>query len=221
MEENKRSIEEVIDALFGKGVIQTKVPTADLVVVKSENFGDVNCDFYRNSKGEVFMTSKQLGQSLDFSNPATGINNIVDRNEYLKGEQFSVYLKLRATDGKAYNTRLFTEDGIYEVSMLASTKKAQEFRQFVRKVLKEIRKTGKYEALTAKQREIIQRMAEINKTIAESEQQLVEATELTAQYRKCYRTQLQYKKAIVEAIKAGRALIEDYTKSLISLQSGT
>ena len=47
---------------------------------------------------------------------------------------------MRATDGKQYDTRIFTEDGIYEVTMLAKTEKAKEFRAFVRKLIKSIRK---------------------------------------------------------------------------------
>lgn len=45
-----------------------------------------------------------------------------------------------STDGKQYDTRIFTEDGIYEVTMLAKTEKAKEFRAFVRKLIKSIRK---------------------------------------------------------------------------------
>lgn len=39
--------------------------------------------------------------------------------------EFSVTLKMRATDGKQYDTRIFTEDGIYEVTLLAKTEKAK------------------------------------------------------------------------------------------------
>ena len=46
-------------------------------------------------------------------------------------EEFSVVTKLVSTDGKQYNTRVFTEDGIYEVTMLAKTEKAKQFRATV------------------------------------------------------------------------------------------
>lgn len=58
------------------------------------------------------MTSEQLGECLGYLNGRKGIDNLIDRNEYLKSKEFSVTLKLRATDGKTYNTRVFTEDGI-------------------------------------------------------------------------------------------------------------
>lgn len=110
----------------------------ELQLVKSDKFGEVEYNIYSDSK-EMFMTSEQLGECLQFSNGRKGIDNIVSRNEYLNSPEFSVTLKLRATDGKCYNTRVFTEDGIYEVTMLARTGVAKEFRARVRKVLKALR----------------------------------------------------------------------------------
>lgn len=115
----------------------------NLSIVKSENFGQVQCDFWKDEQGNVYMTSKQLGEALGYSNPVTGINNIVDRNAYLKNDEFSTYLKLRVLEGNrevSREMRIFTEDGIYEVTFLSATEKAKEFRAWVRKVLKALRK---------------------------------------------------------------------------------
>jgi len=110
----------------------------ELTLIKSAEFGGVQCNFY-GKDNEVYMTSEQLGECLGYSNGRKGIDNIIDRNEYLKSEEFSVTLKLRATDGKAYSTRVFTEDGVYEVTMLSKTEKAKEFRTWVRSILKALR----------------------------------------------------------------------------------
>lgn len=107
-------------------------------IVKSADFCGAECDFYSNGD-EVGMTALQLGGCLGYSDPIRNINKLVARNEYLKDEEFSVVVKLTTTDGKAYNTRLFTEDGIYEITMLSRTSKAKEFRAFVRKTIKDIR----------------------------------------------------------------------------------
>ena len=109
-------------------------------IVKSAEFCGIECDFYSNENNDVFMTSFQLGSCLGYSNPQKAVDNLISRNEYLKNIEFSVTLKMRATDGKQYDTRLFTEDGIYEVTMLAKTEKAKEFRAFVRKIVKSISK---------------------------------------------------------------------------------
>lgn len=109
----------------------------NLTLVKQSAFGKVKCDIYSDEKN-MFMTAEQLSNCLEYSN-RKGIDNLIARNPYLNSDEFSVTLKLRATDGKQYNTRVFTEDGIYEVTFLSKTKKAREFRAWIRKLLKSLR----------------------------------------------------------------------------------
>lgn len=110
----------------------------ELTLIKSDKFGETECDIYSDSK-EMYMTAGQLGKCLEYAEPIIAINKVVSRNPYLKNEEFSVVTKLVSTDGKQYNTRVFTEDGIYEVTMLAKTEKAKQFRAWVRKLLKSLR----------------------------------------------------------------------------------
>jgi len=125
----------------------------DLILFKSENFQGIECDFWSNSSKDIFMTSEQLGMVLGFSNPSKGINNLINRklkngeipNEYLKSKEFSATLAMRTPSG-IQETRIFTEDGIYEIAFLAKTDKAKEFRSWVRKILKGLRK-GELELL--------------------------------------------------------------------------
>ena len=112
---------------------------SDLKIIKSKNFGTVQTDIYSNGD-ELFMTISQLADCLEYSNGRKGIDTLLARHEYLKNDEFSVTLRLRATDGKQYNTRVFTEDGIYEATMLSEQPKAQEFRAWIRKLLKALRK---------------------------------------------------------------------------------
>jgi prophage antirepressor-like protein len=111
----------------------------NLNLIKSDRFGNTPADIYSNGK-DMYMTAAQLGECLEFSQPVKSISNLVNRNSYLKSKEFSVVTKLVSTDGKAYDTRIFTEDGIYEVTMLAKTEKAKEFRAWVRKLIKSIRR---------------------------------------------------------------------------------
>ncbi len=110
----------------------------DLQLVKSSRFGDVECDIYYDND-EMYMTAGQLGRCLGYSEPVIAINKIAERNPYLKNPEFSVVTKLVSTDGKYYNTRVFSEDGIYEVAFLSKTEIARQFRMWVRKLLKSIR----------------------------------------------------------------------------------
>lgn len=110
----------------------------NLALVKSESFGNIQCDFYQNEDGSIFMTSEQLGQALGYATPRESINKLVSRNEYLRNQEFSSEVKMTSEAGPR-DTRVFTEDGIYEVTFLASTDKAREFRNWVRGVLKSLR----------------------------------------------------------------------------------
>lgn len=112
---------------------------SNLMLIKSAPFGTVTCDFWQNESKDVFMTINQLAQALGYASKS-GVEKIIQRNEYLKDIEFSATDILSAPDGKEYETRIFTEDGIYEVSMLSKTSVAKEFRSWVRKIIKGLRK---------------------------------------------------------------------------------
>jgi len=118
---------------------------SDLVLFKSENFQGIECDFWKNNNDEIFMTSEQLGVVLGYSFPREGINKIVLRNDYLKNDEFSTEVRMGSPSG-VQTTRVFNEDGIYEVAFLSKTDMAKEFRSWVRKILKGLR-TGELELL--------------------------------------------------------------------------
>lgn len=117
----------------------------DLVLYKSEQFQGIECDFWKNENNEVFMTGQQLGKILGYNDPAKSIRKLVERNEYLRNSEFSGSVRMSSPSG-TQETRIFTEDGIYEVTMLAKTDKAKEFRSWVRQILKGLRK-GELELL--------------------------------------------------------------------------
>lgn len=87
----------------------------------------------------MYMTAEQLGRCLGYSHPRENINKIVQRNDYLKEDEFSCEVKMTSESG-AKNTRIFNEDGIYEITFLAKTEKAREFRSWARTLLKSLRK---------------------------------------------------------------------------------
>jgi len=92
---------------------------SNLALVKSEMFEDVLCDFWKNENEDIFMTSEQLGKALKYSTPRESVNKLVSRNEYLKDIDFSGEVAIFATDGKLYNTRVFTKQGIIEVCKIS------------------------------------------------------------------------------------------------------
>lgn len=110
----------------------------NLTIIKQREFNSVVCDFWQNENNEVFMTINQLAQSLEYASKS-GVENIVSRNEYLKDSEFSCTHKMWVGNSEQ-ETRIFTEDGIYEVTMLSKQPKSKEFRAFVRQTVKGLRK---------------------------------------------------------------------------------
>lgn len=149
----------------------------NLELVKSFNFNEVKCDIY-SKDNEVFMTGEQLGKVLGYKYAREGINKIVSRNEYLKDKEFSCEVKMTSEVGER-NTRVFTEDGIYEVTMLSKTETGKRFRKVVRGIIKSLRKgenkiikASEYQKLTAeaKLNNSRARMASVLMKIANSTQ---------------------------------------------------
>lgn len=113
----------------------------ELQLRTTEMFGEVQTDIYENEYHEMFMTARQLAECLGYKSK-TGIDMLINRNPYLKDNEFSGTHNLLVPQGNGYSvqtTRVFNEDGIYEVTFLANTDKAREFRCWVRRLLKSLR----------------------------------------------------------------------------------
>jgi prophage antirepressor-like protein/ribosomal protein L21E len=114
-----------------------------LILVKSDTFGEIECNFWRNKQGEILITREQIGSALGYAEPRKAIANLHERN-IDRLEKFSVVLKLRTTDGKLYDTYAYTAKGIYEICRFSRQPKADIFMDWVWDVIETIRKTGSY-----------------------------------------------------------------------------
>lgn len=86
----------------------------------------------------ICMTAESIGRALGYAAPKDSIFKIYHRNKE-ELDSYSVMVKLSTTDGKSYNQRVFTEEGIYIISMLANTDKAKKFRAELANLLKQKR----------------------------------------------------------------------------------
>lgn len=109
----------------------------NLALIKSENFGSVQCDFYSDEK-EIWMTREQIGTALEYADPHRAIYKLHERNKD-RLDRFSVVTKLTTTDGKAYETYLYTAKGIYEICRWSRQPKADAFYDWVYDVLESLR----------------------------------------------------------------------------------
>ena len=90
------------------------------------------------SHGQILFSSEEIGRQLGYRSPAKSINILFNRNQKeLAG--YAVGIKLMSTDGKFYEIRHFTEEGVYILSMLANTPQARDFRAKLARLLRNIR----------------------------------------------------------------------------------
>ena len=115
----------------------------NMILATSQNFGTVQCDFWNdNSNNDFWMTRKQIGEALEYNNPQKAIDNLhTKRKDRL--DKFSVTLKLRGTDGKLYDTNLYSFRGVLEICRWSRQAKADEFMDWVWDIVDGLR-TGKY-----------------------------------------------------------------------------
>ena len=118
-------------------VRESKVNKMELV--KQEKFAGLDVEFYRNENNEVFMTRNQIGQALGYAQVQRAMNKIHERNKE-RLDKFSVVVKLGTTDGKAYDTTVYSEKGIYEILRKSNQPKADDFYDFVYEVIEGLRK---------------------------------------------------------------------------------
>ena len=91
---------------------------------------------------EVVMDMEQLRKAAGFKNEIR-LKELLAAHPELLEKEYSYKKKVPNLEGgvtKMREKRFFTESGIYEVTFLASTPRAREFRRFASTILKSVRK---------------------------------------------------------------------------------
>jgi len=112
--------------------------TNELSLVKSENFGAVQCDFWKNESNDYFMTRDQIGTALGYTDPRIAITKIHNRNRD-RFDKSSVVTKLVSTDGKTYSTTVYSSKGVYEICRFSRQPKADAFMDWTWDVIDSLR----------------------------------------------------------------------------------
>lgn len=102
----------------------------NLKLITTEKFGDLNCNFYRNMNDDILLTREQVGQALEYANPDAALSTIHKKHKD-RLDPLSVVTKLISTDGKQYDTILYTERGIMEICRWSRQSKANIFMDWV------------------------------------------------------------------------------------------
>lgn len=85
--------------------------------------------------GQQWLTGEQIGEALEYRKPRKSINEIYRRHA-AELSDYSVDLKVRSTDGKAYETRVYNREGVMVITMLSHQPRAREFRRWAVRILK-------------------------------------------------------------------------------------
>ncbi len=93
---------------------------------------------YVECEGQIYFSSDEIGRQLGYARPSKSINILFNRNQK-ELRDYAVGIRMMSTDGKCYEVRCFTEEGVYILSMLAQTPQARDFRARLARLLREIR----------------------------------------------------------------------------------
>lgn len=110
-------------------------------IIKREKgeFGEIKIDFYLNKDRAILVTIEQLAQGFGYKN-RKGIERMLERNSYLRSDEYSVIAKVPHSLGGTQETRLFNKRGIFEIGMLSRTEKGKVFRAWIYDYIEELEK---------------------------------------------------------------------------------
>lgn len=128
-----------------------KITSANLMLIDKSDFGNIKCSVYSDKQGNILMTREQIGRALGYKNPNDAIRFIHERNKE-RLNKFSVSFKLNATDGKKYDTVLYTRKGVYEICRFSHQPKANAFYDWVYDLLEALA-TGQAKIIAQKKTE--------------------------------------------------------------------
>ena len=169
-------------------------------VVLQEAVNGISCDFYGDGLGEFFMTRQQIGEALGYDSPAKSVDKI-HRAHKARLDLFSVTAKTAATDGKLYNTVLYSAKGVYEICRWSRQPAADAFFDRVYDILDGLR-TGKLRAsLLPKQDQATIAMREnIERTVVEWFETIEAALQSERYYLIPRSSQEQYRKPLEQTL---------------------
>ena len=112
--------------------------TNNLKLITTETFGDLSCNFYRNMNDDILLTREQIGNALEYVRPDDALYKIHKRHKD-RFDNLSVLAKLSSTDGKSYETTLYTQRGIMEICRWSNKPKANLFMDWVWDIVEKYR----------------------------------------------------------------------------------
>lgn len=111
---------------------------SNLKLITTKRFGELNCNFYRNMNDDILLTREQIGTALEYVYPEDALSKIHTRHKD-RLDALSVVAKLASTDGKEYDTILYSQRGIMEICRWSNKPKANQFMDWVWTIVEKYR----------------------------------------------------------------------------------
>lgn len=122
----------------------------ELALVKSADFGEIQCDFYGDGK-ELYVTREQIGAALEYADPQKAIGNLHNAHK----DRMEKYSFLESRNGR--NIYFYNRKGVMELCRWSQQPKADAFMDFCWEVMDSLMSgKAKIVAMTDYQRQRIQ-----------------------------------------------------------------
>ena len=172
-------------------------------VVLQEAVNGISCDFYSNGLGEFYMTRRQIGEALGYSDPEDAIR-LLHKKHKDRLDQFSTWYKTNQVEGEREVQRervLYSAKGVYEICRWSRQPAADAFFDRVYDILEGLR-TGKLRAsLLPKQDQATIAMREnIERTVVEWFETIEAALQSERYYLVPRSSQEQYRKPLEKTL---------------------
>lgn len=115
-------------------------------LITTEKFGDLNCNFYRNINGDIFLTREQIGAALEYADPSKAIRKIHLKH---KDRLEPLCLRLKLSGSTQFGANLtkseeqecvyYTQRGIMEICRHSRQPKANQFMDWVWDIVEKYR----------------------------------------------------------------------------------
>lgn len=187
----------------------------NLKLITTEKFGDLDCNFYRNMNDDILLTREQIGTALEYSDPQKALNNIHSRHKERLNE-LSVVYKVRGTDGKEYNTTLYTQRGVMEICRWSQKPKANMFMDWVWDIVEKYRSEGTQDHTNMRQlTDSLSTLAQIVTTMANNTNDQLSKiddrlTQLEQSQRNRYLLEKRYPSAWYKKMAPKYKLLQEY-----------
>ena len=145
-----------------------------LTLITTESFGDLSCNFYKNSSDDILLTREQIGQALEYANPIKAIQKIhLAHQDRL--EKFCLRIKPGhpqtgdiLSKSEEQERVYYTERGIMEICRWSRQPKADLFMDWTWDIISKYRKG---ELCSPDQTKILETLASIQQDINQLRQE--------------------------------------------------